>query len=70
MTGKIVCNSRQARSALLPEPLFLSFAAENLGKSPHDEKKPIYVDVRTPVCSRHSLVAAHRSRIRPKHPCQ
>lgn len=70
MTGKIVCKSRQARSALLPEPLFLSVAAENLGKSPHDDKKHNYVDIYAPVCSRHYLVAAHRSRSRPKLSCQ
>jgi hypothetical protein len=69
MTGKIVCKSRQIRPALLPEPLFPRVAAENLGKSPHDEKKPKYVEVDTPVCSRHSLVAAHLSRIRPKLAC-
>jgi hypothetical protein len=70
MTGKIVCKSRQVRSALLPEPLFLRVAAENLGKSLRDEKKPKYVNVCTPVCSRRSVVATHRSRFRPKHPCQ
>jgi hypothetical protein len=70
MTGRIVCNSRQARSNLLPEPLYLSFAAENLGKSLHDDKRLQNVDHSTHICSRHSFNAARRSPIRPKLACQ